>query len=305
MKKPRIVVIGLSGQSVFIKVDHFHQPGETLIGKSLFIEPGGKGYNQAVAAARLGAEVSFITATGNDDYGKECIKRLILEQIDCKYSVVYEDIRTAYAVILTDPNGENRVTVYHGASGCLQPDDIKAAEHMIANSDALLIQLEIPIETVEFAITMANNYNVPVFLNPAPAVKLETGLLEKVSLIIPNKQEAQVIFSLDDNSFENVSKIREALLKHRVNQAVITMGDAGALVVTREYEERIHPVHIIPVDTTGAGDVFSAAITVALLSKKTLADAANFAAKAAAISVTRRGVLNSIPSAIEVASCEL
>ncbi len=293
----KILVIGLSGESIFLKVDHFHRKGETLRADNLVIEPGGKGYNQAVACKKLGAEVMYLTVVGDDEYGDYAIK--YLEQMGIK--VFYEKIKnskTACATILTDSFGSNQVTVYSGASNYLCKKHIMLIEEAIKEVDFVLLQLEVSVELLREVIELAKKYNTEVVLNPAPAlISSDDELISKVDFLTPNEIEARDIFNIPDNI--KVSEYGDFLGKIVKNNVIITLGDKGCLYVKPNYYRYFEPVKVDAVDTTGAGDVFNAALTT-MLKNNSVEEAIEFAVKASALSVCKPYVMNAIPTKKEV-----
>ena len=297
MKKPKIVVIGLSGQSIFLNVDHFHHIGETVKAKHVYFEPGGKGYNQAVAARRLGGEVYFISAIGDDDNGRLCEERLKSEGV-IPFLCKKEDINTAFAIILTDNNGENQVTVYRGAAAMLSANDIKKYESVIGGADILLLQLEIPSEANQKAMEIAEKYGVDILLNPAPAEDFNFDMFGKNIIMTPNQFEARTIFKL--NSFDDLSNIGVKIREKQIEKLIITLGSKGCMVYESNNIIVIPSLPVKAFDTTGAGDVFSGALAVAIASGKSFKDAAQFAVVASGLSVTKKYTLASMPSYNEV-----
>jgi len=290
--RPKIGIIGLSGQSIFMTVDHFHQKGETMHAKTFFAEPGGKGYNQAVAAARLGGDVFYLSAVGDDEYADICEKYLTTVGVDFKL-IRKENVATAYATILTDRNGENQVTVFPGASELLNGEDVLAYKDRLKLCNMLLLQLEVDETVIEAAVSIAEEYRIPVILNPAPAKKLDLGILKKFLVITPNEQEAQAILGLDGTA--NMKDIAAAFYNRGICKVVVTLGSRGCLVIDDMKLVHILPIDIHAVDTTGAGDVFNAALAVRLAAGDSLIAAARFATVASGMSVQNKYVLNSIP----------
>ena len=291
MKRTKLAVLGLSGQSVFLSVDHFHQNGETLHAESLFHEPGGKGYNQAVAAARLGAEVSYLTAVGRDADGEECEERLREEGVEPHCAL--KDAHTAYAAILTDRAGENRVTVYPGASALLDRQDVRRFEGAIAGADFLILQNEIPEAAFCEAFSLAQEHRVPVALNPAPYAAWAEPYLRRAYVVTPNRAEAHALLGL--SSLVPHDALAERLLQAGVSRAVVTLGSEGALALENGQTAFIPALPVRALDTTGAGDCFHAALTVRLAEGASLLEAARFAARAAALSVSKPRVLTALP----------
>lgn len=272
----KIAVIGICGNSVFLPVDHFHRQGETLTAQACFEEVGGKGINQAVAAARMDAHVSFLAAVGDDEIGKRCIARIRNADIHAKF-VQRPGEKTTFAYILTDKSGENRVTVYHGAA--LRVEDVLEFAPCIAESQILLLQNEVPDSVNEAAARIAKQHGVRVMLNPAPSRPIAASLTELVDVATPNQQE------------------KEGLAGITFPDCVTTLGADGCSI-----NDRVHipACPVIPVDTTGAGDTFNGVLAVCLAEGKPLPDACRYAVAAAGLSVTRRGVLNAIPQREEI-----
>lgn len=257
-----------------MKVDHFHRSGETLHAKSLYVEPGGKGFNQAVAASRLGAEVHFFAACGADEDGKTCVDFLRAEGI--RPYIQISEIPTAFASILTDEDGNNQVTVYRGSSDSLSSDFILENERVFAGSDVILLNFEVPNEANEAAVFLSEKYEKRAILNPAPAHPCDVGFLSRFYCITPNKSEAEV-------------------LGCETEREIITLGSEGALLIENGVKSYF-PATKVPVkDTTGAGDCFNAALAVSLGEGRTLREAVQFAQKAAAISVSSDFVMPSLP----------
>ncbi len=272
----KISVIGICGNSTFMTLDHFHERGETAVADSVFSEIGGKGINQAIAAARMGAEVSFLAAVGDDDDGEKCAECAKQNGISA-FLKVKKDASTAMAFILTDKSGDNRVTVYRGAS--LDVCDVDSFEKEIAESDILLLQNEVSDEVNIRALEIAVRHGVRTILNPAPARKIPDFIAKNVYLITPNEQEMK---SLDISLFKNV---------------VITLGGDGCLV---NGKTKIPAVSANPVDTTGAGDTFNGTLAVCLAEGMDLEKASQYANAAAGLSVEKKYVLPSIPKRNEI-----
>lgn len=298
-REPVIGAVGLGGESVFLSVDHFHAPGETLRAEGFFLEPGGKAYNQAVAAARLGARVCFFGAVGRDSGGSLCREVLVREGIR---PVLEEtpDANTAYACILTDRRGENQVTVSRGAAGRLSGDFLRSREPELARCSHLLLGLECPLEATLTALELAKKHGSFTILNPAPALALDRELLRSFDLITPNQQEAAVLLGLDH--IPEPGQLARLLREAGLTRTVVTLGSRGALAVTAEGGLLFPALPVKAVDTTGAGDTFNAALAVALSRGGTLARAVEFAVNASAWSVGRSHVLASLPTARELAA---
>lgn len=294
--KPKICVVGLGGQSVFLSLDHFHAPGETLKADAIYTEPGGKGYNQAVAAARLGAEVCFIGGFGDDDNARSCRAFLENEGIEPVFETIPGE-GSAYACILTDREGENRVTVFRGAAERLSGEFIRENAGCIAGCDALLLGLECPPEATMEALAVAKEHNIPVIFNPAPARTLPDELLNACDLITPNRQEASVLFGIEESAEE--TELAKMLLARGV-RAAVTLGSRGSLVIGGGRAFLFPALPVRAVDTTGAGDTFTAALAVCLARGQSLTEAAEYATNASAFCVSRPHVMSALPTADEL-----
>ncbi|MBQ3195102.1 MAG: ribokinase [Clostridia bacterium] len=287
----KITVIGLGGDSLFMNVDHFHREGETLAATSFFSEPGGKGYNQAVAAARLGGDVSFLGAFGKDSGSDKCVNFLKKEGI--KPLVIYKDIPCACACILTDKTGENRVTVFGGAAALLNAEDIEVFKAEIGASQILILQNEVLAEANRRALEIAKAAGVTVVFNPAPAVGVDRELLLSADVITPNKHEAQLLFGDDYKSGIENSGIKTA---------VVTLGGDGAELYEKGRWTHIPPYKVSPVDTTGGGDCFNGAFAVGICMGKTLEMSCDFACRAASVAVSRPHAVEAMPHFVDISS---
>lgn len=287
----KITVIGLGGDSLFMGVDHFHREGETLAATSFFSEPGGKGYNQAVAAARLGGDVAFLGAFGRDAGSDKCISFLKNEGITPL--IAYKDVPCACACILTDREGENRVTVYGGAASLLDADDVELFKDDIVKSTIVLLQNEVPAEANRKALELAKTEGAIIMFNPAPAVGVDRELLLAADIITPNKHEAQVLFGEDYKSGIEQSGIKTA---------VVTLGGDGAELYSNGTWTYVSPYKVTPVDTTGGGDCFNGALAVGICMGKNFAQSCDFACKAASIAVSRPHAVEAMPTFVDISS---
>lgn len=296
-KRPVITVLGLCGRSVFLNVDHFHAPGETVHADGIHVEPGGKGYNQAVAAARLGAKVNFITCCGDDEDGRACADFLEKESITACVELC-RDRATAFASILTDSRGENQVTVYRGAADSMSGDFVRRHEQLIEESDVLLLNFEYPMEANLAALETAGKYSVPAILNPAPMSPVSLEFLRRFALTTPNFSEALSYPGLRGN--ETPEELAGYLVASGLPRAAVTLGSEGVLVVDGG-EAAVYPaIRCEAKDTTGAGDTFNGALAVALAEGKSLGEAAVFAQNAASLSVRKHFVMPSLPTRAEL-----
>ncbi|HVX52240.1 MAG TPA: ribokinase [Chitinophagaceae bacterium] len=295
MDNAAIVVAGSSNTDMVIKTAHLPAPGETVLGGSFFMNAGGKGANQAVAAARLGGDVTFIAKLGDDIFGKQALHLFNDEGIKTGGIVVDTQNPSGIALITVDGKGENCIAVASGANAALLPADINAVENLIAGANIILMQLEIPVETVEHITMLAKKHNKKVVLNPAPACMLGNALLKNIDIITPNQTEAEVLTGIEVTDQTSALAAAIALQEKGINQVIITMGAYGALVRDGKAFDFIRAPKVDAVDTTAAGDVFNGALAVALCEGVNIFEAAGFACKAAAISVTRLGAQASAP----------
>jgi ribokinase len=299
--KPNILVIGSSNTDMVVQAAHLPVPGETILGGTFFMNAGGKGANQAVAAARLGAAITFIAKVGDDIFGKQAVELFRLEGIDTSYVITDPVQPSGVALITVDANAENCIVVASGANAVLMPADLLAAESAIKNAAIVLMQLEIPLETVQFAAGIAAENGVRVILNPAPACALPDELLEKVTIITPNETEAEMLTGIKITDIGSAEMAAKALAGKGIETVIITLGAKGALLFTGGEYSLIPAPIVKAVDTTAAGDVFNGALVVAIGERKSMMDAVTFACSAAALSVTKLGAQASAPYRREVA----
>ncbi len=296
----KITVVGSSNTDMIIRVPNLPVSGENVMGGRFFTSPGGKGANQAVAAARAGGEVTFIARTGNDIFGKQAIELYKKERIDVKYIVEDREAPSGIAEIFVDDKGNNLAAVAPGANLNLSVYDIIAAKDAIVNSDILLIQLEVPFKTVEYAVKLARESGVRIILNPTPAQALPIGLLKAVSILTPNEKEAEFLTGVkvtDESSAEDAGRI---LISKGVEKVIVTLGKNGALVLDSGGSELVSGFKVKVEDTTAAGDVFNGSLAVALAEKKNIYEAVRFANAASALSVTKLGAQLSAPARDEI-----
>lgn len=300
MSSKKILVVGSSNTDMVIKSAHIPKPGETIIGGTFFMNAGGKGANQAVAAARLGGDVDFIAKTGNDIFGKQALALFITEGIH-KQGVLTDAAQpSGVAMITVDEKGENSIVVASGANAALTVEDIKAQQPLVNGANMVLLQLEIPMATVEYVAAIASAANKMVVLNPAPAMPLSDALLQNISIITPNEHEAALLTGIPVNTVADAEAAARILHAKGVANIIITMGAKGALLFTNGQFVFIDAIPVTAIDTTAAGDVFNGALVVALANGKDITDAVRFAVKAAAIAVTRLGAQASAPYLNEV-----
>lgn len=296
----KIVVVGSSNTDLVIKTDRIPEPGETLLGGHFMMAAGGKGANQAVAAQRLGAEVTFIASVGDDLFGKDAVEGYRREGIDTAHVSVKKGVPSGVASIFVDASAENVIVVAPGANSELGKEEIDAAEKEIADADFVLMQLETPLSTVEYAASRAFASGTRVVLNPAPAAQLPDSLLEKLWLITPNRTEAQLLTGLPVTNEEEAAAAAAALAAKGVKNVIITLGSKGAYLLSPDFKGTVPANPVKAVDTTAAGDTFNGALCVALSEGRKLPQACTFASKASAIAVTRMGAQPSIPFRREI-----
>jgi ribokinase len=298
--QPKIVVIGSANTDMIVRTSHIPRAGETVLGDDFMQSRGGKGANQAVAAARLGAQVTFVARLGQDHLGQAAFDAYEKEGINTEFIVWDDEAPTGVALIIIDSEGEDIICVAPGANRRLSTDDILAAEAAIQAADCVLLQLEIPLETVEFAIRLASKYHVRVVLNPAPMARLSEDILEKVDVLTPNETEAARMTG------DQVSHPRDLAYnvnrKYGIQNVIVTMGKEGA-VISRLHSPspiEIPAFRVVSVDATGAGDAFNGGLAVALARGDPIEDAVRYANAVGALATTKAGAQSSSPTAWEV-----
>ena len=296
----RIAVVGSSNTDMIMKVDRIPKPGETVIGGRFSTAPGGKGANQAVAAARAGGDVSFVARVGDDMFGRQAIDGFVLNRIDVTHVFQESDEPSGMALIFVDDRGENSIAVASGANARLSPSDVAAARDTIGFADILVLQLENPLETVRAAAELAHEQNIRVILNPAPAQPLGEDILRHISVLTPNETEAEMLTGIPVSSESEAEAAASALFDMGLEAVLITLGPRGAFILDADHRELIPGFLVEAVDTTAAGDVFNGSLAVALAEGKSLAEAARFACAAGALSVTKLGAQPSAPTRTEI-----
>ena len=294
-----ILVIGSSNTDLVVNVDSIPKPGQTVLGDSFFVNPGGKGANQAVGAARLGKDVSFCCKTGEDDYGKAAKELFAKEGMDTSFVFSTPDHPSGVALIAVDKNGENSIVVASGANMDLLPEDIDRIGRF-SRFDIVLCQLEIPLQTVEYIATKARGDGAKFVLNPAPACKLPDSLLSCVDILTPNETEAEIISGIKVTDTESAAAAARKIMETGVGQVIVTLGSKGALLCSDKEQTLVPAFKVRAVDTTAAGDIFNGALCVALSEGKEMVNAIRFASAASSISVTRKGAQASAPYRNEV-----
>lgn len=297
---PGILVIGSSNTDMVIFSGHLPLPGETIIGGKFLMNPGGKGANQAVAAARLGGNVTFVARVGNDIFGQEAVENFLKEGINASNISIDPQNPSGVALITVDEKGENSIVVASGANMTLDESDINNASDELAMSEIVLMQLEIPVETVVYAARMASGMGKKVILNPAPAAELPMEIYANLFAITPNETETEILTGVQVEDEPSARLAAQVFHERGVPIVIITLGAKGSFLSTAETQTIVSAPKVEAVDTTAAGDTFNGALAVALAGGKDMAQAVRFANTAAAISVTRKGAQASVPSLEEV-----
>ncbi|MFW6252147.1 MAG: ribokinase [Halanaerobium sp.] len=294
----KILVIGSMNMDLVVETERYPEEGETLIGGKFEQIPGGKGANQALAAAKLGDQVEFIGACGDDSFAPRLKSSLKSggAEIDSIFEI--EGVSTGVAVITVDKNGNNRIIVSPGANYELDPARIEQIESKIAEAEIILLQLEIPLNTIEKIVEVASKNKTEIILDPAPAQKLSEHILAEIDYLLPNEGELDLLLAEAENK-SRAEKIEE-LLKIGVKNIIVTEGEKGINFYSQNKELHLETLKVKAVDTTAAGDVFAGAFAASLIAENNLEKALKFAVRAAAYSVTRRGAQSSIPDKNEL-----
>lgn len=296
----RIFVIGSSNTDMVIKAKKLPSPGETIMGGEFMMNAGGKGANQAVAATKLGADVIFVSKIGDDIFGKQAFEGF--KKVGLNTDFVFTDSQnpSGVALILVDSYGENSISVASGANGTLQISDVQQAIDKVESGDIVLLQLEIPLETVTKTIIQCAEKGAIVILNPAPAHKLDDSIFKYLSIITPNETEAEILTGIKVVDLDAAKQAANIFHQKGVSEVIITLGSKGAFFSNSAKQLLIPSVKVKSIDSTAAGDVFNGALCVAISEGQTTEDAIAFASKAAAISVTRMGAQASAPNRDEI-----
>ena len=297
--KANIVVVGSSNTDMIMKLDRIPKPGETLLGGDFVTAAGGKGANQAVAAARAGGTVTLIARVGQDMFGERAVAGLVQNGVNVDH-VQYDKSPSGVALIFVGEDGENSIAVGSGANAKLSPSDVRKAKNAFATADVVIMQLETPLDTVQAAADLADATGRLVILNPAPAQSLPEKLLKKVSILTPNETEAELLTGIKVNDDASCGRAADILLRKGVETVIITLGSRGAFVASTASKQLVPGFKAKPVDTTAAGDTFNGALAVALAEGMPMIDAVRFANAAGAISVTRMGAQPSAPDRKEI-----
>lgn len=300
MKK--IVVIGSLNIDLVLSVEEFPKPGETINSLNYKEVPGGKGANQAAAASKLDAKVAMIGKVGADEHGEILLNTLDKYGVDTKH--IKKEGTTGKAFIHVNSEGENNIVLVPGANHKMTKEDIDTNLGLIQESDLLILQMEIPIPVVEYALKIGKKLNKKIILNPAPAQKIDRNLLKNVHTLIPNESELEILTGLPVESKEQIEEAAKSLIALGVNQVIVTLGSKGSLLVDKNTTQYVPALKVDAVDTTAAGDSFVGAYSSKLIEGYTAYDAAVFATKVAAITVTREGAQSSLPTIEDIKNLE-
>lgn len=306
MSYSNVVVVGSTNMDMVVNAARIPAPGETILAEKFFMNPGGKGANQAVAVARLGGSILFVTKVGNDVFGHQSSLLFDEEGINTKYIFSDNEHPSGVALITVDEMGENSIVVASGANSYLTKQDF--SENVLDDLDhakILLMQLETPLDTVAYLAEYASSKGIKVILNPAPMMEIPSKIMKCFHLITPNETEAEQLSGIKINDLEDAKKAAICIAEKGVKNVIITLGSKGALIYETNTFHVVKAQEVKAVDTTAAGDVFNGALAVALSEGKRLTDAVEFACLAAAISVTRLGAQSSIPYRREIITEQL
>ncbi len=300
MTRSKIVVVGSSNTDMVVKLPRIPAPGETILGTDFQSIPGGKGANQAVAAARAGTDVTFIACVSDDSFGNQAIDHYKKDGINTSFIKVKPGMHSGIALINVADNGENSISVAPGANSHLYPEDIHKHKDAFTGAKIILAQLEIPLNTIEALAELANGLKIPFILNPAPAAKISDELLKKLAIITPNETEAALLTSKKEITSDNIPEMAAELYEKGVETVIITLGSKGVYLRNKNFQGIIPGYRVKAVDTTAAGDVFNGALATALSGNMPVKEAIDFAQRASAIAVTRMGAQPSAPVLQEI-----
>lgn len=301
-KKPNVLVIGSSNTDLTIKSEKLPKPAQTVLGKEFFIASGGKGANQAVAAARAGADVTFIAKIGDDIFGNNNIMTYKKDGINTNQIIVDKGNHSGIALIMVDNEGENLISVASNSNFNFKPDEIEKKKDVIKNADIILLQNEIPPGTNEKIISLTHELNIPVLLNPAPGPEnpIDSELIKKIDYLTPNRNELELVSGEIISNDLDIEKIGKNLVRKGLKNLIITLGSKGSMMIDSNQADYIPAYKVKAIDTVAAGDCFNGYLGTMIASGKNILESIKIASAAAAISVTRRGAQPSIPKINEV-----
>ena len=295
-----ITVVGSLNMDLVTYVDKMPKPGQTVMGRSFKQMAGGKGANQADAIAKLGATVKMIGCIGDDDLGRTLISSLKKDGVDISGVSTVGEVSTGIASITVDADGNNCIAVVPGANNMLTVDRINLSMKAIYESDIVVAQLEVPMDTIKYAMKAAKNFGKLTILNPAPAMELDDEILREVDYLIPNDTELEVISGINIENDDDMRRAAGILINRGVSDLIVTLGDKGCMHFNSRGEKKYDAYSVRAVDTTAAGDRFIGALAVSLHQGKKIEDAIQYAMAVGAITVTRIGAQSSLPNACEV-----
>jgi ribokinase len=296
-----VLVVGSLNMDLVARAPRLPRPGETLAGDSFATVPGGKGANQAVAAARLGASVAMIGCVGHDTYGEQLRAALVAEGIDCQAVSVADGVPSGLAMIIVDANSQNAIVIIPGGNGQLSPDSVRAVDALLQAAEVVVVQLEVPLDTVGYTLERAHALGKTVILNPAPATgPIPAHWYPYIDYLIPNESEAQALSGVAVYSRDSAGVAAEQLLALGARRLLITLGAEGALYADADGSQHFSAPKVQALDTTAAGDTFVGGFAAALANGLALDEAVAFGQVAAALSVTRAGAQPSIPTLADV-----
>lgn len=290
-----IVVVGSSNTDLVVNVPRIPNEGETVLGHKFNTHQGGKGANQAVAATRLGGDVFFVSCIGKDDHGDQAILSYQAEGVETRY-IVREGTTSGVALIAVNKEGKNTIAVSPESNALLSTEHIDAVDKTLERCDIVLVQLEIPLPTIEHLAKKCKNYKCKLILNPAPAVKLSETIYKHIDIITPNEREAEILTGIKITDEKTVMLSAEVLAQKGVGEVIITLGDKGAYLYNKTHHVLIPGFNVNAVDTTAAGDTFNGSIAYALDQNKSIHEAIQFANAASALAVTKHGAQSSTPT---------
>ena len=297
MKK--ICIIGSIGYDLTTYMYQFPKAGETIVGKKFIQNPGGKGDNQVIAAARMGADTTFIGAVGDDNYGELLKKNLESNNVKTHLKIV-PNMSSQIATILIDESGENRIVIVPGANNFVDKKEIDDNFEIIKECDIILMQLEIPMETVEYVVNKCYELNKIIILNPAPGAELSSNIIKKCTYLTPNENEIGLITKMPYDTIDNIKLAAKSLIDKGAQNVLVTLGEKGAYLKNDKEDIIIPTLKVKAIDTTGAGDCFNGVFAAYLALGKSVIEAIKYANCASSISVTRSGTVPSLPYKKEV-----
>jgi ribokinase len=292
-RKPRVAVVGSANIDLTTFADRFPKPGETIFGQKFDLGFGGKGANQAVASRLCGAEVFMVARVGSDLFGPATIANFNKLGIDTTHVKQVEGLSSGVAPIFVEPNGQNRILVVKGANDAVRPEDVDAAADTLKSADCIVLQFEIPIETVLYTVAFAKKHGVRCIVNPAPAQSIDLGALAGLSYFVPNESEAEAITGIAVRDLESAKQCADKISSAGIDRVILTLGAKGSLLAGRGFTEHIPPFSVDSVDSTGAGDAFIGSFAVFLAEGMTELEAVRRANLYAGLSTTGIGTQKS------------